>query len=51
MDVGDGAGPLTEFLTLLALCHTVIPERPNDTDEVSISQSILNTTYSKYNLF
>lgn len=33
-DDGDGTGPLTEFLTVLALCHTVIPERPNDSDEV-----------------
>ena len=35
VDVGDGGGQLTDFMTLLALCHTVIPERPNDTDEVS----------------
>lgn len=33
--MGGGGGELTDFMTLLALCHTVIPERPNDTDEVS----------------
>ncbi|CAM9989729.1 unnamed protein product, partial [Ectocarpus sp. 4 AP-2014] len=38
-DVGDGTGPLTEFLTVLALCHTVIPERPNDSDEIVLSAS------------
>ncbi|CAM9848167.1 unnamed protein product, partial [Ectocarpus sp. 13 AM-2016] len=38
-DGGDGTGPLTEFLTVLALCHTVIPERPNDSDEIVLSAS------------
>lgn len=30
-------GKLTEFMTVLALCHTVIPERPDNGDEVSAS--------------
>lgn len=34
-NVRGGSGRLTDFLTLLALCHTVIPERPNGGDEVS----------------
>ncbi|CAM9636300.1 unnamed protein product [Ascophyllum nodosum] len=36
---GGGKGPLTDFLTLLALCHTVIPEKPNDNDEIVLSAS------------
>lgn len=35
---GEGAaGKLTAFMTLLALCHTVIPERPDNDKEVILS--------------
>ncbi|CAN0038698.1 unnamed protein product [Pylaiella littoralis] len=38
-NVRGGSGRLTDFLTLLALCHTVIPERPNGGDEIVLSAS------------
>lgn len=38
---GEGQkGKLTEFLTLLALCHTVLPEKTDNGNEVKKTNSL-----------